>query len=555
MVTVSRRGVMAGLAAGAALAPLPVRAQGVRFTHNVASGDPLPTRVMLWTRCVPDQPGAVRVAWEVAADERFETLVASGVATTGPERDYTVKVDAGGLAPGRWYAYRFRMGETISPVGRTRTLPVGDVSQLRLAVFSCSNLPFGYFHAYAHAAARDDIDLALHLGDYIYEYENGKYPSKTEAMAERALQPNGETITLADYRARYATYRTDPDLQALHQRLPMIVVWDDHESANDTYNGGAQEHDSTTEGPWPVRLAAATQAYFEWMPIRGRWDRPQYRAFEIGNLASLLMLDTRVVGRDKQLDYNVDLGLPAGETRPEVLAELYQRFARDKWDVPSRTLLGRAQERWLAARLRASRSRGATWQIIGQQIQTGMVQAAPAVLDLLKPDLNRFSRSWVNNAVQAGRYGLPLNQDAWAGYPQARRRLLGDIERTGANAVFLAGDTHNHYAFALMGEAPDGRPSAVEFGAGSVTSPGFESAFADPAAGARAMVAHNPELKWANFGQRGYVTATFTPDQAEAIWLGVDSIRTKSFVVAPLQSAMVKPVVGAGLSPMRLIMS
>jgi alkaline phosphatase D len=210
--------------------------------------------VLLWTRFVADAD--TRLVWEVSASEDFTHPLASGEATASPARDWCTKATAGGLAPGQWYFYRFVAPDgSVSDTGRTRTLPQGPTATFRLAVFSCSNYGFGWFNAYGHAAEVADCDLALHLGDYLYEYEKGTYPTAQEAASDRVLAPENEIVTLADYRLRYATYRADPDLRRIHQIMPMICIMDDHESANDSWHGGAQNHDPATEGAWDVRKA------------------------------------------------------------------------------------------------------------------------------------------------------------------------------------------------------------------------------------------------------------------------------------------------------------
>jgi alkaline phosphatase D len=557
-VRVSRRGALGvtlgGVTLGGGLFPAIVRAQGTagRFTHNVASGDPLATRVILWTRYVPDGGGRATVRWQVAEDERFDTIVAQGTSNTGPERDYTVKVDAAGLMPGRWYAYRFLVGDVVSPVGRTRTLPVGAVDRLGLALFSCSNLPFGHFHAYADAAARGDLELAMHVGDYIYEYEQGKYPSKDQVLDGRPpLEPAGEIIKLADYRARYGVYRTDPDLQAVHNRLPFLCVWDDHELANDTWRNGAEEHQPEREGPWPVRFKSAEQAYFEWMPIRGRPGKPIHRRFDVGQLATLLMLDTRVEGRDQQFSYLTALKTPADAT-PEQFAAACAAFRDGPLADPRRTLLGLPQERWLSRELKRSTERGIAWQVLGQQIQMGRMSVPAGVSPALSPTLNERARQYVRFGVMVGQHGLPANLDAWGGYPAARQRVLEAIVAAKASAVVLGGDTHNAWAFELRDDriagAPSDRPIAVEFDTHAVTSPGFESLLVDAPAGAAALVAGNPELKWCNLKDRGYTALTFTPDSVTADFRVVTSIREKTGGIAATVSARANRVSGGGVT-------
>ncbi|MFN7159126.1 MAG: alkaline phosphatase D family protein, partial [Erythrobacter cryptus] len=307
----TRRGLFGLAGAGAALAATPLAAHsfGRGFTHGVASGEPGPTSVLLWTRHVAE--AGTDLVWQVAESADFARILAEGSARAEPERDWCAKAIATGLAPGRWYFYRFLAPDgSASPVGRTRTLPDGPTAAFRLAVFSCANYGFGWFNAYAHAAAANDADLAVHLGDYIYEYEAGKYPDRPQAHPERVLAPASEIVALADYRLRYATYRADPDLQRLHQVLPMIVVWDDHETANDAWKDGAENHQPETEGSWEARKAAARRAHREWMPVS---DAP-YAAYQVGDLATLFRLDTRIEGRDQQLDLGAVL---AGLTEPQ----------------------------------------------------------------------------------------------------------------------------------------------------------------------------------------------------------------------------------------------
>ncbi|MEO0700287.1 MAG: alkaline phosphatase D family protein, partial [Pseudomonadota bacterium] len=294
---VTRRGLFGLAGASAALAAVPGSAQGFGwgFTHNVASGEPQATSVLLWTRYVGE--AEAKLEWQVSASEDFANPVAEGSVMASPDRDWCAKAIATGLDPNRWYFFRFiAPSGSMSPVGRTRTLPQGPTSQFRMAVFSCSNYGFGWFNAYAHAAEANDCDLAVHLGDYIYEYGEGSYPAKAQIHPNRDLEPNNEIITLADYRLRYATYRADTDLQRIHQTMPMIMVWDDHESANDSWTDGAQNHQSETEGDWATRKAIAKRVYREWMPIS---DEP-YASYDVGDLATLFRIDTRLEGREEQ---------------------------------------------------------------------------------------------------------------------------------------------------------------------------------------------------------------------------------------------------------------
>lgn len=493
---------------GAALAQI-VAARG--FTHDVASGEPSQDSVLLWTRFVPASGDMARVSVEVAETPEFNRIIAGGTMVTGAYRDWTVKLTPSGLQPGRTYFYRFTADGQVSPAGRTRTLPEGRVDAFRMAVFSCSNLPYGYFNAYAHAAERDDLHLGIHLGDYLYEYQRGNYPSARDAIAARLLEPVGEIIQLADYRARYACYRADPDLQRLHNRLPILVSTDDHESANDSWEGGAQNH-NPGEGEWHARKAAALQAWREWMPVS---DVP-WAAYEIGDLATYFRTETRLLGRSQPPSF--EAALRSGDPAAAVTA-----FRDGAWRDPARTMLGWEQEQWLhGAIARSVRSRK-RWQVVGNGTIMGETRAPAAVGNWVPADAPAFIQERVKASLLASKLGLPGNMDNWGGYPAARSRLLGAAQRAGADLVMLAGDSHNAWAYDLM---EGGRRAGVEFDGQSVTSPGYETVFRSvPAADiARALVETNPELKWCDTSGRGYMTVTLTPREAAAEWLFVESI-------------------------------
>jgi alkaline phosphatase D len=494
---------------GAALAQL-AAARG--FTHDVASGEPSQDSVLLWTRYVPTSGAGARVSVEVAETPDFTRIVGGGTAVTGPYRDWTVKHVVAGLQPGRVYYYRFTADGQASPVGRTRTLPAGRVDAFRIAVFSCSNLPFGYFNAYAHAAARDDLHFGVHLGDYIYEYQRGTYPSAKEAITARLIEPAGELIQLADYRARYACYRADPDLQRLHNRMPILVSTDDHESANDSWEGGAENH-GKDEGDWSLRKAAALQAWREWMPVS---DQP-WATYEIGDLATYFRTETRLLGRSQPPALHAVLH---GSADPVAALTTFRDGA---WRNPARTMLGSEQEHWLEGELRRSTHSRKKWQVIGNGTVMGDTRAPAAAAGWIGPDAPAFVRDRVKASLIASRIGLPTNMDAWGGYPAARSRLLKAAQSAGADLVMLAGDSHNAWAFELM---EGGRRAGVEFDGHSVTSPGFESYFRGVAPNdvARALVEASPELKWADTSGRGYMTVTLTPAAATAEWLFVESI-------------------------------
>lgn len=496
------------------------KAQQERFGFGVASGDPLSDRVILWTRVnLPtDQP--VAVGWEVATDGLFSNLVQSGTAVTTASQDYTVKVDVTGLLPASTYFYRFRHGDQVSAIGRTRTLPVGDVRQVRMAVFSCAAFPLGQFHAYADAARRGDFDVALHLGDYIYETGLSDAEQIAATLLGRKMDPKGELHTLAEYRARHAQYRTDSSLRAVHATMPVIAVWDDHDIVNDTWRDGAGGHDPATEGSFAVRRAAAIQAWHEWLPTRTT-TLPNlmttYRSFDFGNLLSLHMLDTRVVGRD------------APVSRDQYLAGVAA--------TATRQLLGSPQSDWLTSRMQAST---ATWQVLGQQVLMARMEIPLSVYDNFTEDsINEFlvaqdtpasARTQRQIALVAQqRIGLDLGN--WNGFQAARDQVLSIARSQNKNLIVLSGDSHNAWASNLTDSS--GQAVGVEYGVPSVTSNGLEISQRNVG---RQFMADSlprlmPDVKYAETSHRGYMVVTLTPTVASATWVFVSSVLDNSFVV------------------------
>lgn len=517
----TRRGLftLAGASAALAATPLAARSFGSGFTHGVASGEPAAHSVLLWTRFVGD--AETGLTWEVSASEDFSRPLASGEASASPARDWCAKAIAGGLTPGQWYFYRFVAPDgAVSDIGRTRTLPQGPTSAFRLAVFSCSNYGFGWFNAYGHAAEVADCDLALHLGDYLYEYDKGTYPTAQQAAADRVLAPENEIVTLADYRLRYATYRADPDLRRIHQIMPMICIMDDHESANDSWHGGAQNHTPATEGAWDMRKAIAFQVNREWLPVS---DDP-YAAYQVGDLATLFRLETRLLARDKQLDLGAVL---AGKSDPQEVAQALAAFRDGAYAASDRTMLGAAQEQWLAEGLAASVKNGTAWQVLVQQVLMGNLRTPSGLIDQLGSALPDYVRQRLTASSLASKAGLPFNMDAWDGYPAARARVLGTALAADANLLVLAGDTHNGWAFELGHE---GAKAGVEFGVQSVSSPGFESylSFVPPKDLATALVSTNSGLKWADTSQRGYMVVELTPARATTEYRFTGGVRQRA---------------------------
>ncbi|MBO2644187.1 alkaline phosphatase D family protein [Shewanella algae] len=538
------------------------------FLHGVASGDPTQDAVIIWTRVTPQTAGDVRVSWQVSRDGAFSDLVTTGEMVTNAERDYTVKVDAIGLESGSRYFYRFMTGDKTSTVGMTKTLPEGAVDSVKLAVMSCANFPAGYFNVYELAAQRDDLDAMLHLGDYIYEYGRGGYASEHAADLGREVLPAGELLSLSDYRTRYGQYRGDASLQKLHAKLPFITVWDDHEVANDTWKDGAENHNQG-EGDFDARKQAALQAYFEWLPIRP-WREGNheeiYRSFSFGDLLDLHMLDTRVLARDKQLDYGNYLDPATGAFND-------QQFLADVTDT-QRTLLGQTQLLWLQGKLLQS---SAKWQLLGQQILMGrmMLPAAIATQQLSIPQFAELvALAQLAARAQAGDPTLtqaeltylaanqakltpevlallqlpsiPYNLDAWDGYAYEREVVLATARASGKNLVVIAGDTHNAWANDLKDK--DGNMVGVEFATSSVSSPGLEYYLNLPSeqipATEAAVVGLVDDLKYANLLNRGYMTLTFSSEEVVSEWFYVDSILSKDFTEAEGRRAIARSLDG-----------
>jgi alkaline phosphatase D len=489
------------------------------FTHGVASGEPAAHSVLLWTRYVGS--GDTKLRCELSADDSFRKVAGGGEVIASPAHDNCAKLVVSGLAPGKWYFYRFIAPDgTKSEVGRTRTLPVGEVDRFGIGLFSCSNMPFGWFNAYAHGAARDDLDLIVHVGDYFYEYEYGHYPDNP--MAGRPIEPQNETVSLADYRLRFASYRLDPDLRRIHQRFPMIAQWDDHEFANDSWKGGAENHQPEKEGEWSVRRAAAEKAYREWMPV----SDALYDSFQIGSLATLFRPETRVSERMEQLDFGAVIAGAAKGGQAEIAKALVQ-FRDGPWMAADRTLMGAKQEAWLTKGLADSAKSGTRWQVLAQQVVMGSLKAPPQMADLVPAGGDPKVRQALMAIAAASQVGLPFNMDSWDGYPAARERLLRAARQADCNLVVLAGDSHNAWGSEL---SVDGTPAGVEYAGHSVTSPGYEEYLPSvlPADLAKALRGANPGLAFADTSRRGYVSLQLTPEQVRGEWHFVGTIAQRT---------------------------
>ncbi|MBI1339422.1 alkaline phosphatase [bacterium] len=512
------------------------------FTHGVASGDPFPDSVVLWTRFVAADGGPAVVGWEVAADESFQRVVAWGAETARPDNDFCVKPIAARLAPGRRYFYRFASASGYSPIGRTLTAPQpGDTTDaLSVALFACSNLPTGWFTAYGHAAQDDSIDLCAHVGDYFYEYPMSRYGES--ALTGRVVD-DFEPVTLPQYWSRYRSYRADPDLQELHRMKPWVMTWDDHDFTNDSWMGGAQNHQPETEGDWAKRKAAAIKAFRDWTPTRRSsvGGGLIHRTLGWGRLADVIVLDSRMVGRTNQMDWQAALGAHIDKPQTE-FTNLARAFYEGPMSDPKRTILGDAQEAWFARELRRSSSGGVRWQVIVQ----GSVLGA-AVMPPNSADANAGGVATLR--AKLGAAGLPYDIPLWCGYPEARRRFLAHCTASGSNVLAIGGETHSGWAFNLPGGA-DGRPACVEAAAFAVAASG--KAGGEPVAkGPRedAFRASSPELGWCNLAECGYTRITVTRTAATADWVGFNDLTTRGRSPSSIERTVSEATDKHGASP------
>ena len=513
------------------------------FDHGVASGAPMADSIVLWTRVTPADANPVSVNWEISTTNTFATLQASGTVTAQSAQDYTVKVIPSSLAANTTYYFRFsaNSGAIVSPVGKTKTLPTGPTSQARFAVFSCANITAEYFDAYAKAAHVGDYDALIHVGDYIYEYAKGGYVAAEDNFAKFGFEPDKECTTLSDYRKRHAQYNRQPSLQSARASAPLICIWDDHETANDAYAGGAQNHSPETEGTWNDRVAVALQAYYEWNPVREPLSgnrKEAYTTYNFGDLLSLHMLETRLVARDKQLElaptnaevgaritqilsnptltvqYATTYGLtpPSGPTDvagitafstalgPLVFNEMVFANVTAMYSG-NRNLLGATQLGWLQGQMATS---NATYQVLGQQVLMGnMTMPAELLIELANNTVNPativkyatpiaklaagFPFASLTPAEQAAYTNatpLPYNTDAWDGYGKERETILQTALAYNKKLVVFAGDTHNAWVNQLKtmsptgsGVAPNGTVAGIELATPGVSSPGIEKYF------------------------------------------------------------------------------
>ncbi|MFP2997099.1 alkaline phosphatase D family protein [Spongiivirga sp. MCCC 1A20706] len=451
------------------------------FYHGVASGDPLADRVIIWTRVTTEEEGDVNVSYKIATDLEFKNIIRSGKTTTNSEKDYTVKIDVTGLHPETTYYYYFSSLGKNSIIGRTRTSPIAKANYLRFGVVAAANYQAGYFNAYSQLAKRKDLDAVIHLGDYINEYGAGNNTEGySKERADRINIPNTELLDIADYRTRYSLYRLDPDLQAVHQQHPFIAIWDDHESAYQAYKDGATNHNKN-EGAWETRKSISKKVFFEWMPIRETKKHQIYRTLSYGNLADIILLDTRLEGRQKQI---FDINSKA-------------------LHADDRTILGSQQKAWLKQELLAS---NAKWKIIGSQVL-----------------FSDFNIGWAANQLKTTPNKLESAfLDHWDGYPAERKEIINFFTQNSINnTVLLSGDMHSSLGLELEN---NGKHFGVEFSTPSISSANFNEL--DGTTNARYidanLSANNEHLKFSNVQQHGYMILNVRSNSVQADWVYTD---------------------------------
>ena len=473
------------------------------FFHGVASGDPLPTSILLWTRLTPwtsATPGsgvgpAATVGWEIALNTSFTSGVKRGSVATSAARDHTVKVIPAGLRSATTYYFRFSWGGKYSPVGRTRTAPASTaaVAKLRMGVVSCANYQAGYFSAYRHLANRGDLDVVLHLGDYLSEYGVGEYQARDKVV--RPHDPTTEMTTLNHHRRRHAQYKKDVDLQKLHAAVPFIITWDDHEFANDAWSGGAENHTEGAEGVWTQRRAWSKQAYSEWMPVRFEPGGDIYRRFGFGKLASISMLDLRTY-RSQQVASPADPAISS----------------------PTRTITGTAQMSWLLGGLSSTATQ---WKLVGNPVMITPVRF-PSTLNAAQ--LAQVAELTGTATID----GIPYNVDQWDGYTADRSKVTSHLRNNAiTDAVFLTGDIHSGWACDIPADPltypANGASVAAELVCTSVTSDNLDDITMSPPrttslAVEEAFKAANPHIKYLDFDSHGFSVLEVTPESVRMDW-------------------------------------
>ncbi len=499
------------------------------FAHGIASGDPTHDAIILWTRISPDNPagGPIEVVWELSLTEDFTVPALTGMTKTSQTRNWTVKIDATGLEPGQSYYYRFRTGDDISPIGFTKTLPKDDVRSARFAVVSCANWQHGFFNVYDYIARQDHFDALIHLGDYLYEYGADKFLDHPAGQNGRLHQPRHEIITLDDYRTRHAQYRTDIALQSLTAKMPLISIWDDHETSNDSWKTGAENHNAN-EGDWEDRKTAALRAYYEWMPIRepraGRVREDIFRTYDYGNLLTLVTLETRLMARSEPLILENDAA--------EIAADPEAYKANVIWD-PKREMLGKAQSDHIIEALSTSKKNDVKWRLLANQVVMGQVLTTDMTPYIDAETLDKIAVAWpgVKNVFELSKFQLPVYPDSWDGYPAARENFYNKLKSVGVeDIVVLTGDSHEFWINDLTSKSGD--KMGVELGTSSVSSETLVSFMGDNTADYNLLITQaNSDVRYYNAVHNGFIDLVVTPDKAVTKLVGVDTVLSKDYQV------------------------
>lgn len=512
------------------------------FAHGISSGDPLSDAVIIWTRVTPTNPndGPIEVTWQMDQDPDFKSLSASGTVTTSAASNWTVKVDASGLEPGTSYYYRFQTDIYTSPVGQTRTLPEGNTDKARFAVVSCANWQHGLFNVYDHIARQDHFDALIHLGDYYYEYGADYYITDEMTKFGRLHQPRHEIVSLSDYRTRHAQYRSDPALQAVTAKMPMIAIWDDHETSNDSWATGADNHQPDTEGTWDARRQAALRAYYEWMPVRdpeaGKPREALFRAFEWGELLTLTALETRLMARGEPLiiDDYFDLLRTEGGS---------EKFKTEILNDPGREMLGQAQLDFVTDTLKASKDAGKPWRLMANQIVMGKVLTPDMTPHVDEGSMQAIEKSWsgVRDFVELSKHALPIYPDSWDGYPAARERLYTQLKSKGVTDMFvITGDAHEFWINDLKDD--DETQMGIEIGTTSVSSETMQAFMGDATADyALLMTQSNPDVRYYNPLHNGYTDIEFGRDRAKARLVAIDTVVKPNYGVFEVAEFTIRP--------------
>ena len=539
----TRRGLI-GLSAGAGLvactSPESVVGKNLAsistgaFAHGVASGDPFATSVVLWTRVSPDTDGDVEVSWEVSREASFNEITKSGQFITNKARDYCVKIIADKLEPGQTYFYRFRAADKMSDVGRTRTLPDGAVEQLHFAVVSCSNWQHGYFNTYdaiSKRAAEMPYDAMIHLGDYYYEYG----ALETPRIPDRVHEPAHEIVELGDYRQRHAQYRSDPALQAATAAMPLIAVWDDHETSNDSWKTGAQNHQTETEGDWNTRQQAALRAYYDWMPIReprpGKVRSDIYRNFRFGDLANITCVETRLTARAEPIiveSYIDEMSVDGG----------VEKFKQEVLHAPGREMFGADQQDFIVEALNQSKQDGVAWRLLANQVIMGRLLTPDFTPFIDEGALERIETAWpdVRDFVALSKYNMPLYPDSWDGYPVARENFYAALEAADINDLLvLTGDAHEFWVNDLTSEA--GRKYGLELVTSSVSSETLTAFLGDATPDHNLLLTQkNEDARFYDATRSGFIDLTLTPKNTAVIMFNVDTVLSRDYVLSETAS-------------------